>query len=55
MASRKSFWDSPLGQIALVVVVVVWAAAVIALAFAVFLAVVFLLSQLGVRVDLDIR
>jgi len=48
MAVGKSFWNSPLGQVALAVVAVVGAGLVIALAYAVFLAVVFLLSQLGV-------
>lgn len=48
MAVGKSFWNSPLGQVVLAVVVVVWVALMSALAYAVFLAVAFLLSQLGV-------
>ncbi len=48
MAREKSFWDSSLGQVALAVVVAVGAALMIAIAYAVFLAAVFLLSQLGV-------
>jgi len=54
MAVGVSFWNSPLGQVILAVVVVVWAALMIALAYAAFLAVVFLLSQLGVDL-LDTR
>lgn len=46
MASRESFWDSPLGQIALVVVVVVWAAAVIAFFVAVFLVLNYLIFHI---------
>lgn len=45
---RKSFWDGSLGQVVLAVVVVVWAALMIALAYTVFLVVAFLLSRLGV-------
>lgn len=46
MASRESFWDSPLGQVALVVVLVVWAAAVIALFVALFLVLNYLILHI---------
>lgn len=48
MVRGKSFWDGPLGQVVLAVVVVVWAALAIALVYIAFFVVVFLLSQLGV-------
>jgi hypothetical protein len=48
MAGGKSFWDGSLGQVVLAVVVAVGAVLMIALAYTAFLAVVFLLSQLGV-------
>ena len=48
MAREKSFWNSPIGQVALALVFVVWAALMVALAYVVFLAVAFLLSQFGV-------
>jgi hypothetical protein len=46
MASRESFWDTPLGQIALVVVVVVWAAAVIGFFVAIFLVLNYLIFHI---------
>jgi hypothetical protein len=46
MAGRESFWDSPLGQVALVVVVVVWTAAVIAFFVAIFLVLNYLILHI---------
>ena len=48
MTEEKSFWDGSLGQVVLAGAVVAGAALMIALAYTVFLAVVFLLSRLGV-------
>ncbi len=48
MIKGKSFWDSSMGQVGLAVVVVVGAALMIPLAYAVFLLIAFVLSQLGV-------